>query len=145
MLNRRGRLLWLTVEAAAMPLPDHPGVRALRGWLDSWHGIGDLERGLHRQGFDLQLARYAEDGWRCTFFTTGKEHSLTSTTGSAWEKTSLARRPAGRRAGPRQDGAGSMIAWPSAAEVEFWLALFLVTGSLWWFWLGTQKIGLAVV
>jgi hypothetical protein len=27
------------------------------------------------------------DAWRCTFFTTGREHSLTSTTGSAWEKT----------------------------------------------------------
>jgi hypothetical protein len=42
---------------------------------------------MHRRGYDLYLARYADEGWRCTFFTTGKEHSLTSTTGSAWEPT----------------------------------------------------------
>jgi hypothetical protein len=40
-----------------------------------------------RQGFDLYLVRYGGEGWRCTFYTTGREHSLTSTTGSAWEKT----------------------------------------------------------
>jgi hypothetical protein len=42
--------------------------------------------GMNRQGYDLALTQYP-DGWRCTFFVTGKEHSLTPTTGSAWEKT----------------------------------------------------------
>ena len=42
--------------------------------------------GLNRQAYDLQLTQYP-DGWRCTFYTTGREHSLTSRTGSAWEKT----------------------------------------------------------
>ncbi len=60
MLNPRARLLWLTVEAATMPLPDHPGVRALHGWLDTWRAIGDLETGMARQGYDLQLTRYAD-------------------------------------------------------------------------------------
>jgi hypothetical protein len=87
MLNRRAQLLWLTVEAATMPLPDHPGVRALHRWLDSWLGIGDVERGMHRQGFDLQLARYAEEGWRATFYTTGREHSTTSYVGTGREPT----------------------------------------------------------
>jgi hypothetical protein len=32
-----------------------------------------------------------------------------------------------------------MIAWPSAAELEFWFAFLLIAGSLWWFWLGTRK------
>jgi hypothetical protein len=32
-----------------------------------------------------------------------------------------------------------MIAWLSQAELEFWLALLLIAGSLWWFWLGTRK------
>jgi hypothetical protein len=30
---------------------------------------------MHRQGFDLQLTRYDEHGWRATFYTTGMEHS----------------------------------------------------------------------
>jgi hypothetical protein len=60
---------------------------ALRFWLDSWRGIGDVERGMERQGFDLQLTRYDEKGWRATFYTTGIEHSITSATASAWEAT----------------------------------------------------------
>ena len=60
---------------------------ALRSWLDSWRGIGDVERGMACQGFDLQLTRYDEKGWRATFYTTGMEHSPTSATGTGWERT----------------------------------------------------------
>jgi len=42
---------------------------------------------MARQGFDLQLTRYAEDGWRATFYTAGREHSPHRATGSAWERT----------------------------------------------------------
>jgi hypothetical protein len=42
---------------------------------------------MARQGYDLQLTRYDERGWRATFYTTGMEHSPTSATGSAWERT----------------------------------------------------------
>src|SRR6058998_1800714 len=45
------------------------------------------ERGMARQGYDLQLTRYDERGWRATFYTTGMEHSITSATASAWERT----------------------------------------------------------
>ena len=38
-------------------------------------------------GFDLQLTRYDERGWRATFYTTGMEHSPTSATGTGWETT----------------------------------------------------------
>jgi len=38
---------------------------------------------MHRQGYDLQLTR----GWRATFYTTGMEHSITSATGTGWERT----------------------------------------------------------
>ena len=38
-------------------------------------------------GFDLQLTRYDERGWRATFCTTGMEHSPTSATGTGWERT----------------------------------------------------------
>jgi hypothetical protein len=60
---------------------------ALRTWLDSWSGIGRVAIGMARQGFDLQLTRYDERGWRATFYTTGTEHSATSATGTAWERT----------------------------------------------------------
>lgn len=85
-------------ELVRVPTGMEASFRALRSWLNSWKGIGDIEAGMRRQGYDLYLARYAEDGWRCTFFTTGREHSLTSTTGSAWEQTPwlAVQRPAAR-------------------------------------------------
>jgi len=39
---------------------------------------------MARQGYDLQLTRYDEKGWRATFDTTGMEYSITSATASAW-------------------------------------------------------------
>jgi hypothetical protein len=54
---------------------------------NSSSGIGHVTVGMARQGFDLQLTRYDEKGWRATFYTTGMEHSPTSATGSAWEPT----------------------------------------------------------
>src|SRR5262249_24006908 len=42
---------------------------------------------MHRQGFDRQLTQYDDRGWRATFYTTGMEHSPTSATGAAWERT----------------------------------------------------------
>ena len=62
-------------------------LHALRGWLDSWAGIGRVAVGMHRQGFDLQLTQYDDRGWRATFYATGMEHSPTSATGTAWERT----------------------------------------------------------
>jgi len=37
---------------------------------------------MAHQGFDLQLTRYDDRGWRATFYTTGMEHSPTSATGT---------------------------------------------------------------
>jgi len=42
---------------------------------------------MAHQGFDLQLTRYDERGWRATFYTTGMEHSPTGAIGTAWEPT----------------------------------------------------------
>jgi hypothetical protein len=81
--------MFATLGFAALPrIPADmaPAFQALHRWLDSWRGIGDMVTGMTRQGFDLELHQYP-DGWRCTFFTTGREHSLTAWTGSAWEKT----------------------------------------------------------
>jgi hypothetical protein len=45
-------------------------------------GIGRVAVGMAHQGYDLQLTRYDEKGWRATFYTTGMEHSPTSATGT---------------------------------------------------------------
>ena len=68
-------------------MPSNRALWALRAWLDSWSGIGRIAVGMHRQGFDLQLTQYDDRGWRATFYTTGMEHSPTSATGTACERT----------------------------------------------------------
>jgi len=86
LTDRLPRLLLVTLEAARLQTDFHP-LPSLRSWLDSWRGIGAVERGMTQQGYDLQLTRYDNRGWRATFYTTGMEHSPTSATGSAWEPT----------------------------------------------------------
>ena len=86
-------------------------LHALHRWLDTWRGIGAVAVGMTRQGYDLQLTRYDEQGWRATFYTTGMEHSLTSATGTAWEPMPWravqgAAREALKRVGP-------VIPWPT--------------------------------
>ena len=64
MLDQRGQLLRAAVGFAGCPLPSYDGALwALRTWLDSWQGVGHVAVGMHRQGFDLQLTRYADRGW----------------------------------------------------------------------------------
>ena len=88
MLDRRGRLLVAALGFARCSLPSYDrALWALRTWLDSWAGVGHVAVGMHRQGFDLQLTQYDERGWRATFYATGMEHSPTSATGTAWDRT----------------------------------------------------------
>ncbi len=97
MLDQRGQLLRAAVGFAGCSMPSYDrALYTLRSRLDSWSGIGHLVVGMGRQGFDLQLTRYDERGWRATFYTTGMEHSPTSATGTAWERT-LWRAVQGRR------------------------------------------------
>jgi hypothetical protein len=86
-LGRRRRLLVATLAAAqlapvagaASPLAD------CRRWLDRWSGVGLVAAGMARQGFDLELTRFGDEGWRATFSPAGRAHSVIS--GSAWEAT----------------------------------------------------------
>ena len=113
MLDQRGRLLQAALGFAGLPRPSYDrALWVLRFWLDSWRGIGDVERGMAQQGYDLQLTRYDEKGWRATFYTTGMEHSITSATASAWEHA-MACRP-GRGAGCAETGGsnGTMMRVP---------------------------------
>src|SRR3989441_1988553 len=71
-LDRRGQLLRAAVGFAGCSMPSYDrALHALRTWLDSWSGIGHVAVGMARQGYDLQLTRYDEKGWRATFYTTG--------------------------------------------------------------------------
>ena len=51
-----------------------------------WSGIGIIPGSMARQGYDLQLTRYGDEGWRATFYPAGRGHSVTSAVGSAWER-----------------------------------------------------------
>jgi len=74
MHDRRGQLWRAAVGFAGLPRSSYDrSLWALRTWLDSWPGIGHVAVGTHRQGFDLQLTRYDDRGWRATFDTTGME------------------------------------------------------------------------
>ena len=90
MMPPRARLMYAALgflRLDARPETAPPALLALHRWLDSWVGIGLIERGMARQGYDLSLTRYANEGCRATFYVTGREHSATSATGSAWEPT----------------------------------------------------------
>jgi len=89
MLDQRGRLLTAGLGFAGCSMPSYDrALYTLRSWLNSWSGIGRIAVGMAHQGFDLQLTRYDERGWRATFYTTGMEHSPSSATGTGWEPTS---------------------------------------------------------
>ena len=64
-----------------------PEIEMLRSWLSSWRGVGLVTVGMARQGYDLSLTRYADLGWRATFYVSGREHSPTGASGSAFETT----------------------------------------------------------
>jgi hypothetical protein len=88
VLDQRGQLLRATLGFARLPRPSHDrALWALRTWVDSWPGIGRIAAGMAHQGFDLQLTRYDERGWRAPCYTTGMEHTSPSATGTAWECT----------------------------------------------------------
>jgi hypothetical protein len=42
-----------------------PVLDVLHEWLDSWSDIGVIERGMARQGYDLQLTGYRYQGETC--------------------------------------------------------------------------------
>jgi hypothetical protein len=107
-LARRRSLLTTALVVASLR-PDVPERRILRARLDTWQGIGHVTVGMDRQGYDLQFTKYADRGWRATFYTSGMEHAATGTTGSAWPWRPLRPTPSrshvrGRLPGPVTGG-----------------------------------------
>src|SRR2546426_7398396 len=97
MLDRRARLMLATLGFLRLEGQLSPVLQALHRWADCWRGIGHLAVGMAHQGYDLQLTRYDERGWRATFYMTGMEHSPTSATGTAWKGTPWRAVAGGRR------------------------------------------------
>src|SRR5262249_26504051 len=89
MLDQRGQLLRAALGFARLPGADRT-LHIIRSYLDSWAGIGRIAVGMANQGFDLQLTRYDERGWRATFYTTVMEHSPTSAIGNRMGAHALA-------------------------------------------------------
>jgi hypothetical protein len=87
MIQARAAGLLAAATGFALVNRHTPELGLVHRWLDSWHGIGLVTAGMHRQGYDLQLTQYDDRGWRATFYTSGMEHSPTGATGSAWEAT----------------------------------------------------------
>src|SRR5437667_11706343 len=85
--DRRARLMLATLGFLRLQGSPPPVIQALHHWLDCWSGVGILERGMYRQGYDLRLARYADKGWQATFFSAGMVHSFTSSKRWAEEVT----------------------------------------------------------
>jgi hypothetical protein len=126
VLDQRGRLLVAALGFAGLPRPSYDrALHAVRSWLDSWSGIGHVAIGMARQGYDLQLTRYDERGWRATFYMTGMEHSPTSATGTGWERTPVAREAAGGVGRAEEIRAGQAMMRPRRASV---IALLLLAG-----------------
>jgi len=89
VLDTRGRLLVAALGFAGCSMPSYD--RALHALPRLARFVGG-DRPTSRwactvRGFDLQLTQYDDRGWRATFYTTGMEHSPTSATGTAWERT----------------------------------------------------------
>lgn len=89
-LQRGTRLLLTLLAYAATGFP--PGrapalAGLLREWLDTWSGVGRIIEAMGRTGFDIQLTRYGDHGWRATFYPAGREHSPTHAAGTAWQAT----------------------------------------------------------
>jgi hypothetical protein len=87
-VRRRGRQLLTALAVLQVGGPagrELGAVAAIRAWLGTWAGIGQIVVGMARQGYDLQLTRYGDEGWRATFYPAGQAHSVV--TGTAWEPT----------------------------------------------------------
>ena len=65
LTDRLARLLLVTLEAPGLQT-DLRALPSLRVPARLLAGIGAVERGMAQQGYDLQLTRYDNRGWRAT-------------------------------------------------------------------------------
>jgi hypothetical protein len=86
--GRKRLVMALACTRLELPRDQEPvAVTFLKRWLGSWGGIGRVAVGMARHGYDLQLTLDDEEGWRATFYVSGRGHSPHRARGSAWEPT----------------------------------------------------------
>jgi hypothetical protein len=142
-------------------------IAGLRQCLGGWLGIGRIVVGMARQGYDLQLTRYGEEGWRATFYSPIESAKLCGVEPKAYLLPGLARRPrhpgnrhpSSRRTGlPRHDGRNMSRLWRTALStagvvlvlsgaLPFILAGASANRSMWaavWLLSGALLISLAI-
>jgi hypothetical protein len=84
-LDTRGRRLR---AALAVLVPDNaPELRLVRGWLDSWSGIGLVVVGMAHQGFQVSLGEHGARRWIAVFFHGNGGHEPLAAEGMAQERT----------------------------------------------------------
>lgn len=85
-LQRRARLLLTLLAYVHTRFPPERApalVGMLRGWLDTWSGVGRIIEAMAT----YSSRAYGERDWRATFYLAGREHSPTHAAGSAWQRT----------------------------------------------------------
>ena len=119
MLDPRAQLLRAALGFSTAPCP-----RMTESCTRLAHlaGLVGRDRARHRGDapcFDLQLTQYDEKGWRATFYTTGMEHSPTSATGTAWERTPWQAVQRAARGGAEEGGGELDGNGPDLCSLEF--------------------------
>jgi hypothetical protein len=69
-MNRDGHSSSPRLASRSLKRPE-PVLTTLKGWLNSWAGIGAVIAGMARQGWDVQLTAYAALHWRANFYPLG--------------------------------------------------------------------------
>jgi hypothetical protein len=76
----RGRSLLTTTLVGALLPPDVPEGQILRGWLDTWSGIGHVLDAMTTAGYYVEL-RQSVFGWRAEFYREAMQHSRSTWAG----------------------------------------------------------------
>jgi hypothetical protein len=74
-----GNLLTTTLVGALLS-PDVPEGHMLRGWLDSWSGMGHVLDAMTAAGYQVEL-RQSIFGWRAEFHREAMQHSRSTWAG----------------------------------------------------------------
>ncbi len=78
-LGREHPLLTTVLVGALLP-PDVPEGHVLRGWLDTWSGVGHVLDAMTAAGYHAEL-RQSVFGWRAEFHREGMQHSRSTWAG----------------------------------------------------------------
>jgi hypothetical protein len=80
-------LLTTALVGALLP-PDVPEGHMLRGWLDSWSGVGHVLDAMTAAGHHVEL-RQSVFGWRAEFYREAMQHARATWAGVGWSVTPM--------------------------------------------------------